>query len=111
MKIECKLNDEIDSRLTRGARAAGCGKSNHKRQKRPNNDRKMSSFRSNFRLFWVKTTSLSGHHSRFGTTYSGETIKVTKSPIDDCFWVYYAAHLLTAPGTRIRLRLSSHTQR
>ena len=25
-------------------------------------------------LFWVNTTSLNGHHSRFGTTYSGSTL-------------------------------------
>ena len=31
---------------------------------------KMNRKRVALGLFWVKTTSLSGHHSRFGTTYS-----------------------------------------
>ena len=35
--------------------------------KTPKLSRKKSSFRSMFGLFCVKTTSLSGHHSRFGT--------------------------------------------
>ena len=41
--------------------------------KMPNNDRKRGSFGSTLGLCWVKTTSLSGHHSQFGTTMKRST--------------------------------------
>ena len=37
-------------------------------------EQKKSSFRSIFGVFWVKTTSLSGHHSRFGTNSYTQTM-------------------------------------
>ena len=42
--------------------------------KNAKNEQKNSSFRSTFGLFSIKTTSLSGHHSRFGTTCSDQRI-------------------------------------
>ena len=38
-------------------------------------------FSAYFGLFGVKTTSLSGHHSRFGTAYSGEYVYIAKATI------------------------------
>ena len=44
-----------------------CGALDVRTAKMPKNDQKKSSFRSILGLLWVKTTSLSGYHSRLGT--------------------------------------------
>ena len=71
-------NDELcrQSSLTRITLTACAGGA-----KTPKLSRKKSSFRSTLGLFWLKTTSLSGHHSRFGTTMHVQLIQpVNKGP-------------------------------
>ena len=64
-KLEAFLGSLMDHPNIRRSNVF-CKSTNAKKQQ------KKSRFSSLLGLFWVKTTSLSGHHSRFGTTCSGE---------------------------------------